>query len=323
MNINISVVVPTYRRPHLLRKCLDALRRQTYPTSEFEIIIVSDGPDQMTQHVVDSFSKDGHSIRYLHLPTKKGPAAARNLGWQMANGSLIAFTDDDCLVDSTWLENFWKEYAESSGACAFTGRIIVPVNEKPTDYQRNIQLLEKAEFVTANCACSKSALEVTGGFDEQFSMAWREDTDLHFKLIENNIPITNVKEAVVVHPVRVASWGISIKEQKKSMYNALLYKKYPSLYREKIQRSAPWNYYVIVSAFIAFIVGFIFNHDMLTVTSLFVWSTFTLAFVWKRLSFTRHTTDHVLEMVATSLVIPFLSVFWRCYGSLKYRTLFI
>ena len=77
-------------------------------------------------------------------------------------------------------------------------------------------------------------------------MAWREDSDLEFKLLQKQIPIIHLTEALIVHPVREAPWGISIKEQRKGMYNALLYKKYPELYRKKIQPSPPWNYYIIV-----------------------------------------------------------------------------
>jgi hypothetical protein len=46
-------------------------------------------------------------------------------------------------------------------------------------------------------------------------MAWREDSDLHFKLILNNIPVIMLKDAVVVPPIRKAKWGISTKEEKK------------------------------------------------------------------------------------------------------------
>lgn len=72
--IKISVVVPTYKRPALLKRCLDALFRQQYPADDFEIIIVADGPDETTQQLVKvEFSKHpGHFARLYSLKEKRG-----------------------------------------------------------------------------------------------------------------------------------------------------------------------------------------------------------------------------------------------------------
>ncbi|HXL55663.1 MAG TPA: hypothetical protein VN958_05365 [Chitinophagaceae bacterium] len=88
-------------------------------------------------------------------------------------------------------------------------------SRNPTDFERNTALLEHVDFVTANCACTKKALEKIGGLDEDFTMAWREDSAFEFDLLENDITIIKVNEAIIVHPVRTA-WGISIMEQKKA-----------------------------------------------------------------------------------------------------------
>src|SRR5205085_8448808 len=106
MQITISVVVPTFKRGQLLKNCLQHLVNQTLEKELYEIIIVSDGPDTESQKIVVEFStKTRASIRFLSLSNNKGPAAARNLGWRNANGTLIAFTDDDCLPDTYWLQN--------------------------------------------------------------------------------------------------------------------------------------------------------------------------------------------------------------------------
>ncbi len=52
----ISVVIPTFRRPQLLQNCLASLMKQNFPKTDFEVIVVSDGPDEMTrQHRVRHF----------------------------------------------------------------------------------------------------------------------------------------------------------------------------------------------------------------------------------------------------------------------------
>jgi GT2 family glycosyltransferase len=253
---------------------------------------------------------------------KKGPAAARNFGWLNARGKIIAFTDDDCLPNQYWL----REIAANINIDvdeAITGKVVVPRDKRPTDYEQNTAGLESADFVTANCACTRSALIKTGGFDEQFSMAWREDSDLEFKLISEGIPVKRVETAIVVHPVREAQWGVSIKEQKKTQYNALLYKKYPALYRKKIQAIPPLLYYGIIVAFVAMIVGILQQSYWLGVTGFYAWLFLTFNFIVKRLYNTSLSARHIAEMIVTSFVIPFISVYWQWYGAFKYNVFFL
>jgi glycosyltransferase involved in cell wall biosynthesis len=319
MEVKISVVIPTYRRPDLLLKCIDALKRQTFCTDDYEVLVVSDGPDESTAQAVSQTSWP--QLKFMYTPEKKGPAAARNLGWLKAKGTLIAFTDDDCVPAKDWLETIWQQYT-GEDEIAFTGRIIVPISKSPTDYELNVTHLETAEFVTANSVCTKKALLRVGGFDERFRMAWREDSDLHFKLIEDQIPIRKIP-ATVVHPVRQAPWGVSIKEQKKGIFNALLYKKYPHLYRKCIKPGPSWNYYAMILLFTGICTGLVIKSHPVTIICSSGWVVMVLAFSHKRLAQTSHSADHVLEMLVTSMVIPFLSVYWQFYGSLKYRVLML
>ena len=175
MNRKISIVIPTYRRPDLLIKCINALVDQSFDKNDYEIIVVSDGPDELTSNAITSLVKpDDLRINYIHLPEKKGPAAARNYGWLNASGQLVAFTDDDCIPDVNWLNTIWESY-DGSEELAFSGKVIVPLSENPTDYELNTANLETAEFITANCVCTKQALIKTGGFDERFaSLARRQ-----------------------------------------------------------------------------------------------------------------------------------------------------
>src|SRR5690606_30571680 len=112
---------------------------------------------------------------------RHGPAAARNVGWRAARCEVVAFTDDDCIPDPGWLAAGTR--AVEQGFAAATGRVVVPLPDAPTDYERDAAGLARAEFVTANCFCRRSVLEALGGFDERFSAAWREDSDLHFALL--------------------------------------------------------------------------------------------------------------------------------------------
>ncbi|MGN6401214.1 MAG: glycosyltransferase family 2 protein [Flavisolibacter sp.] len=320
--MKISVVIPTFHRPHLLQRCLLALREQRFDQPDYEVIVVSDGPDEMANEIVSKFASSDRRFIFLQMPTKKGPAAARNFGWQHAAGVLIAFTDDDTIPHNDWLKRLWQIY-KGEKEIAYTGSIKVPLSISPTDYEKNTAGLETADFVTANCCCTKIALEKTGGFDERFSMAWREDSDLEFKLLMSQIPIVHVPGALVVHPVRQAPWGISIKEQKKGMFNALLYKKHPELYRQKIQASLPWNYYVMIIAVVVFFVAIIAKTFLLASIAFIVWFGLFVHFLARRLKHTSKARAHVVEMIATSLCIPFISVYWQLYGAWRYKVFFL
>jgi Glycosyltransferases involved in cell wall biogenesis len=52
-SLKVTVVVPTYQRPDLLLRCLQALLFQDFPKDEYEILIVSDGLDPSTNHLLE------------------------------------------------------------------------------------------------------------------------------------------------------------------------------------------------------------------------------------------------------------------------------
>jgi GT2 family glycosyltransferase len=320
--MEISVVIPTYRRPALLRRCLDALSLQTVHPDSFEVLVVSDGYDVVTARMIKIF-RNIHPGLNLHLYSTAGhvgPAAARNFGWRRAQANLVAFTDDDCIPDRHWLESFVKAYRDSTTSnVVFTGRTHVPISDDPTDYEKNIAYLEKAEFITANCCCVKSALLLVDGFDERFKMAWREDSDLQFKMMKQRIPILPVPSASVTHPVRNHQWTDYFRDERKGIFNALLYKKYPQLYRAKIERHGPINYYLITAAWVAILAGAVFQSPFLFWTALTFWMVATSTFILRRLKTTSHSRAHVGEMIITSIIIPPVSLYWRWYGAIKYQ----
>lgn len=320
--MKISVVIPTYRRPALLTRCIEALTRQAFSPEDFEIVVVTDGPDKVTAFAITTLDA-GVPLRVFSLPQKGGPAAARNFGWQRARGKLIAFTDDDCIPSPTWLKSYWRMFRWMAGSrLAFTGRTQVPLGREPTDYERNVSRLSDAGFITANCACTKSALEVVGGFDERFTVAWREDSDLYFRLLDHEIPVVGVHDAVVTHPVRKASWGVSLREERKTVYNALLYKKFPIQYRSEIQPNPPWHYHLSIIMIILVLTGWISGVKALALAGFVGWLTLTSAFTMRRLSGGSHTPEHVAEMVITSALLPVVSLYWRLYGSWKFKIFF-
>lgn len=322
---DVSVVVPTWRRPALLERCLQALARQTLAPERYEIVVCDDGPDDATRALVERMAHAhlarGLHIRYLPVTATQGPAGARNAGWRHALAQTIAFTDDDAIPDPRWLEA--GLCALAGGAGAASGSIVVPLRERPTDYEADASGLERAEFATANAFVKRSALVAVDGFDERFTSAWREDSDLQFSLLDAGCAVVNARDAVVVHPVRPARWGVSLSQQRKSAFEALLYRKHPALYRTRIADAPPIAYYATVSWAIVGIVGAAASVPWAAGVGTLLWAALTLRFFVRRMRGRSTAFSHLAEMAVTSALIPFLSVYWRLRGALRYRTWFL
>jgi len=95
--LEISVILPTRNRSHLLPLVLDALKRQSLPQSQFEIIAVDDGSTDNTPEVLNRSCADLplRVFRQRHA----GLAAAKNLGIFASRGPILLFLDDDDVAD--------------------------------------------------------------------------------------------------------------------------------------------------------------------------------------------------------------------------------
>jgi len=107
----VSIVVPAYMRPHTLQLCLDALAKQDFPPSAYEIIVVDDGSADGTAELARSAS-----VHVISQPNT-GAAAARNAGARAARGEFLLFTDADCApvsaglkrLSGPWRTGAWRE----------------------------------------------------------------------------------------------------------------------------------------------------------------------------------------------------------------------
>ena len=90
-----TVVVPTYRRPEHIARCVEAIAAQDYPHELLELVVVEDGwPTEQ----LESLRRREFARRHVRFEGQdhSGPAAARNTGARLARGDVLLFTDDDC-----------------------------------------------------------------------------------------------------------------------------------------------------------------------------------------------------------------------------------
>ncbi|HEX6006955.1 MAG TPA: glycosyltransferase, partial [Burkholderiales bacterium] len=302
-DVVVSVVVPTRARPVLLARCLKTLCSQTLAPAHYEIIIVDDGPDRETRRTVEtcaaSLAGRGPFLHYVASNGPHGPAAARNRGWKLARGGIVAFTDDDTEPDANWLAAGLAAFDGETDAVS--GRIVVPLPPAPTDYEFDVAGLARAEFATANVFCRKSVLTRIEGFDERFPLAWREDSDLQFRLLRAGASIRKAGDAVVVHPVRAAGWGVSLRQQKKVMFDVLLYREHPRLYRDRIRRAPRWDYYITVAALLIGAAALALGADSVVIAAAAVWTSMTVWLCAKRLRHSSRRLRHIAEIMVTSV----------------------
>ncbi|MEM9753030.1 MAG: glycosyltransferase [Planctomycetota bacterium] len=108
--LRATVVVPTFRRVASLRRCLDALDRQT--RSPDETIIIVRREDESTRRSLEDDPPPDHLRPRVLLVDEPGVIHAINMAIAAATGDIIAFTDDDARPWATWLERLARHFAD-------------------------------------------------------------------------------------------------------------------------------------------------------------------------------------------------------------------
>ena len=103
--LEISMVIPSYKRPDLLELLLDSLLKQTIPPGAFEVIVIDNAPegDARVSRLCESLKYTPLALTYAHHPPP-GTSQARNSGISLARAPLIGFADDDNVLPDDWIE---------------------------------------------------------------------------------------------------------------------------------------------------------------------------------------------------------------------------
>jgi hypothetical protein len=94
----VSIVLPTRDRPELLRRAIGSALAQRYEA--WELLVVDDGEIETSREIVNTLAEP--RIRWARSE-KRGASGARNVALEMARGELIAYLDDDNMMDRGWL----------------------------------------------------------------------------------------------------------------------------------------------------------------------------------------------------------------------------
>jgi glycosyltransferase involved in cell wall biosynthesis len=206
--LDFTVVVPTYRRPEALARCLTALARQDHPRERFEIIVADDGSGAPPRDVVSRFESE-LSITLVEA-AHAGAGSARNTAAQRARGAYLAFTDDDCAPSPAWLSSFARRLAQDPHA-AIGGRVenALAGNALSSASQLLVSFLyeyysrhERAAmrfFTSNNLAMSTARFRELGGFDAVSMRTAAEDRELCDRWVQSGGTLLYEPEALVFH----------------------------------------------------------------------------------------------------------------------------
>ncbi|MBI4458909.1 MAG: glycosyltransferase family 2 protein [Acidobacteria bacterium] len=207
----VSIVIPTWQRDDLLRRCLESLRRQTF--SDFETVLVSNGASPQVDRLAEEFG-----CAVLRFPENRGFAAAINAGIAYGDCRYVALLNDDVELDRNWLQvtaSFLEAHEEIAFCC---GKI----------YQSGGTLLDNAgdavslgglawrlgfgrsdlgQYDEARTVLSvpgtaalfrRAVFEQVGGLDEDF-ISYIEDVEWSFRAARNGFRGYYLPQAVCVH----------------------------------------------------------------------------------------------------------------------------
>lgn len=220
----VTVVVTTCGRHTTLVRCLESILAADYP--EFEVLVVDNRPvGSSTAEVLER--RFGSDPRLAVVPEhKQGLSAARNRGLREARGSIVAYTDDDVIVDRRWLSALVGAMSRRDAVCA-TG-LILPAALGTRNEQLQEEFCGFSKGFTpqvfelgtpqsdpmfpyspgifgsgANAAFQAAALLELGGFDESLGAGTAakggEDLDLFLRLILARHRIVYEPGAVIWH----------------------------------------------------------------------------------------------------------------------------
>jgi len=198
----ISFIIPTVNRAQTLARCVNSILRQV--SREDEVIIVHQGRE-MGESLV---SHDSPSIKVMDLP-EVGLSKARNAGARSAQNQIIAFVDDDMVLDENYVTNV-KRHMQGNIA-AICGRILTPNSHMPyvKVHDDRFVLIDQSIFKLKRCLGGNMVFRRkefwgVGGFDDAFGAGAHyggaEDIDVVLRLLYKKVVVIYAPDVIGFHP---------------------------------------------------------------------------------------------------------------------------
>jgi GT2 family glycosyltransferase len=221
--VDLSIVIPTYRRPDALPRTLDALERQTVSAGRFEAIVVDDPWDDDPAEVTRSIRAEDRPFAARQFSRERaGASSARNVGVRAAEGPIVLFLGDDILLRPDGLEqHLGCHEREPDERVGVLGPVVWSSEIRVSPFMRwleeGIQFDYRslpgdeatwAHLYTSNVSIKRSMLERVGGFDEERFPFGYEDLDVGYRMAEHGFRMIFNREAVGehLHVTKLEDW---------------------------------------------------------------------------------------------------------------------
>lgn len=194
----ISIVIATRNRSEQLRACLESLRESLLPPVwNAEIIVVDNASTDDTATVVASFQGPcaDRTFHYMIEP-RQGKSFAINRGTTAVRGAIVAFVDDDVVVDPHWVAEIIEQFRRDPDLGLLAGRVVPAeaagrgvavtrtVDEVPLSAARPLQGL----VLGCNLAVRREVIDAVKGRDTRLGPGRGlagEDIDFVYRILRS------------------------------------------------------------------------------------------------------------------------------------------
>lgn len=215
---NISVCIPTYRRPQLLQRLLEALKQQqAFGEFTLSVVVVDNDKDRSAYEVVRKLCGKRLQISYENEPVQN-IALARNRAVLSSRGEYVAFIDDDEFPQKYWLFEHYQ-MIKKTGADGVLGPVIPHFESGAPRWLEKSgicvrpsfpsgTLLKPSQTRTGNVLFNRKVFTGTGLlFDRSYGLTGGEDTDFFRRAVNCGLKFVWCQEASVFETVPVDRWS--------------------------------------------------------------------------------------------------------------------
>lgn len=214
--VDMSVIIATLNRSDCLRKTLESIEKLKVSVDlTYEILLIDNASSDKTKELIDKYARKKPQIYKYFFEARKGKSNALNLGLRNARGKIIAFTDDDVVVDPDWLQELRDTFAEREDVLAIQGKILLskeigqlPPWVDPADllfltyYSPSDLPCYCDTLVGANMAFRREVFEKYGLFNPLLgpgASGFGEETELAIRIKEAGEKIFFQPSALIIH----------------------------------------------------------------------------------------------------------------------------
>ena len=234
-NVLFSIVIPTYNRAELLRRCLESVEAQTY--KNWEAIVVDNFSEDNTEEVVKSFNDP--RIIFVKNHNYGVIAVSRNKALDLAKGDWVAFLDsDDCwypnkleamvphLNDYDLIYHGYKSNEKKRYHWQKNGTLFYTIKEPTAAY-----MLQRGDAIHPSSSAVRRSFIGKTRFSEEKELFAIEDYDFFLQLLDKSPRLLHLKKYLSFYDV---STGVSHNSEAHRKRSKVLYAKWkPKLTHEE------------------------------------------------------------------------------------------